>query len=137
MSFESRKKLLVFDRMSEIVQNLTHVSAEGAKIKLHQFNINLTANVLICRGNGLSQCSLLCALGIYGLIRSMFNFCENCTLKTKIKHGLGTIIHIQTDYSVECPSIFLKHNVTKHKLFQPRKFINYSSTSVTYRKGFS
>ena len=34
------------------------MSAEGEKIKIHQFNFELTFNGLIYKGNGLSQSSL-------------------------------------------------------------------------------
>ena len=35
---------------------LQPISAEGEKIKIRQFNFELTFNSLICKGNGLFQC---------------------------------------------------------------------------------
>ena len=34
------------------------ICAEGEKVKVRQFNFELTFNCLICKGSGLSQCSL-------------------------------------------------------------------------------
>ena len=42
-------------------------------------------NSIICKGNGLSQCSLLCALGIYGLTSSVLAFYNNFEIKNKKK----------------------------------------------------
>ena len=63
------------------------------KWKIRQFNFKFTSNGLICKGNGLSQCSLYCALGIYGLTRSVLDFYNNWTLEIKL--NIGTIIPIQ------------------------------------------
>ena len=57
-----------------------------AKINIRQLIFELTFNSLICKGNSLSQCSLECALDIYGVARSLLGFYNNWTLKIKIKH---------------------------------------------------
>ena len=50
------------------------MGAEGAKVKIRQFNFKLAFNGLICKGTGLSLCPLLCAYGIFGLARSVLTF---------------------------------------------------------------
>ena len=68
------------------------------KIKIRQFKYELTFNGLICNGNCLSQCSFLCALGIYGLTSSVLAFYNNeLDLKNKNKSNknIGTIISIR------------------------------------------
>ena len=61
---------------------------EGAKIKMHQFDFELTFSGLICNGEMVylnAHYSVL--LGMYGLTRSVLAFYKNWTLKTNIKHG--------------------------------------------------
>ena len=60
--------------------------AEGEKIKIRQFNFELNFNRLICKGNGLSQCSLLCAFGNLWVIKVSISFLQQLDLKNKIKH---------------------------------------------------
>ena len=69
------------------------VEVASVEIKIRQFNFELNFNGSICKGNALSQCSLQCALGIYGLTRSVLN--NNWTLKVNRNHSIGTIIPIR------------------------------------------
>ena len=68
---------------------LTHQHrGEGAKIKIHQFNFELTFSGLISKGNDLSQCSPQCALWIYGLtiyLQVSVSFLKQLDLKNKCK----------------------------------------------------
>ena len=45
----------IINKLKELIEP---TSAEGEKIKICQFNFELTFNGLICKGNGLSQCPL-------------------------------------------------------------------------------
>ena len=65
-----RKKQEGVRRVSWSFVAVNPLVSEGEKIKIRGFNFELTFNGLVCKGNGSSQCSLSCALGIYGLARA-------------------------------------------------------------------
>ena len=62
------------------------ISAEGAKIKVRQFNFELTFSDLICAGKGfISKLTIVRFGDLYGLTWSVLAFLNNCTLKLIIK----------------------------------------------------
>ena len=70
--------------MYKIENRLTHQCVKGAKIKIRQFNFELTLNGLISNGNDLSQCSIV-RFGDLWVNKLSVSFCNNWTLKTKNK----------------------------------------------------